>query len=638
MSKRTIGRVIALAMALVMLTASAFADTYATLRYRDEGESVKQMQLALNALGYSTNGADGKFGPTTEKAVRQFQRDNGLKVDGLAGSGTLTLLYRLQNGGAVQPGTPSGGSGSSTGSGKGLFGGNYDKMEYGSRGNRVAVLQKALNDLGYSAGKADGKFGSGTQKAVVSFQQKNRLTVDGKAGRNTLQKIESLLNSGSAPSVPDNSGNGGADNSGGVDINNGYKIPGRTLRKGYSGDDVKSVQSRLKELGYYTGSVDGNYGTGSMDAVRLFQQQHKLTADGLAGKSTYYILFSDDAEPVRSGMDSGSAGSGYRVPTRTLRDGCYGEDVESVQTRLKELGYYKGIVDGRYGSGSIEAVKAFQKQHKLTADGLAGKGTFAVLFSDNAKRADGSDITQEVPPTSGTYLTLRKGSSGDAVTRLQRELANLNYTVNTNGTYTSETVAAVKAFQQRNGLTADGIAGENTQKKLYSGNCVTGDTALPSLPEGAGKIDPPSKSEIQLLHWQRDIKPTLKSGAKFLVYDPATGLSWTLRLYSPGRHADSEPLTLTDTQVMFKAFGNQNTWNQKPVYVRLPDGRWTIGATHNVPHLSGSIKDNGFDGHLCLHFLRDMAEAEKNDPKYGVANQKTIRELWKKLSGQTLDY
>jgi hypothetical protein len=55
-----------------------------------------------------------------------------------------------------------------------------------------------------------------------------------------------------------------------------------------------------------------------------------------------------------------------------------------------------------------------------------------------------------------------------------------------------------------------------------------------------------------------------------------------------------------------------------------------------MPHMSGSIKDNGFNGHLCVHFLRDMSEARKNDPNYGVANQETIRALWKSISGQEI--
>ena len=87
---------------------------------------------------------------------------------------------------------------------------------------------------------------------------------------------------------------------------------------------------------------------------------------------------------------------------------------------------------------------------------------------------------------------------------------------------------------------------------------------------------------------------------------------------------------------MVKAFGGVHTWSQKAVYVQLPDGRWTIGSTHDNPHQSGSIKNNDFNGHLCVHFLRDMDEAQKNDPKYGVSNQQTIRTYWKKWTGEEI--
>ena len=72
--------------------------------------------------------------------------------------------------------------------------------------------------------------------------------------------------------------------------------------------------------------------------------------------------------------------------------------------------------------------------------------------------------------------------------------------------------------------------------------------------------------------------------------------------------------------------------------MKLPSGVWTIGSTHDMPHMTGNVKDNDFDGHLCVHFLRDMSEAQQNDPNYGVSNQKTIRALWKSLTGEELDY
>jgi peptidoglycan hydrolase-like protein with peptidoglycan-binding domain len=252
------------------------------------------------------------------------------------------------------------------------------------------------------------------------------------------------------------------------------------------------------------------------------------------------------------------------------------------------------------------------------------------LNSGSARRAD-----EAAPTPTPKYTKLKLNATGAAVTNLQTALANLGYTASVTGTYTTETRSAVVQFQIRNNLTADGVAGQSMQAILYSGSAKDASTPLPPLEEGAGIIDGPSISDVQLLHWYNQVKPSMKSGQNILVFDPATKRSWTLRLYALGHHADSEPLTLRDTQIMTLAFGGKTTWTPKPVFVRLPDGRWSLATTHDTPHSSESILGNGFDGHLCVHFLRDMSECIKNDPKYGVDNQNAIRDYWKKMTGIT---
>lgn len=69
----------------------------------------------------------------------------------------------------------------------------------------------------------------------------------------------------------------------------------------------------------------------------------------------------------------------------TMRSGDKGQTVRDLQTRLQELGYYDGKIDGDFGSGTKNAVKAFQRQHGLTSDGVAGPKTLTVLYSDEAK-------------------------------------------------------------------------------------------------------------------------------------------------------------------------------------------------------------------------------------------------------------
>ena len=359
----------------------------------------------------------------------------------------------------------------------------------------------------------------------------------------------------------------------------------------------------------------------------------------------------------------------------TLRYGSTGEEVRQLQQALIDLGYLGGVADGIFGNNTENAVRKFQRKNGLTADGLAGVKTRELVMS----KASGKPTPSPTPgprnspspaPTSvpdvtpvpsgklfgGNYATIRIGNRGDRVRTLQQALITLRcLSGSADGIFGKQTLNAVMAFQRSYNLTADGLAGKKTLTALE--NVLSGKltpdidptptpkvtpTPAPATPTPVPdedlnpRIDPPSVSSLQLLRWYDDVKPSVSNGQQLLIYDPSSGLSWTLRIMSRGRHCDSEPLTARDTRTMVKAFGGVNTWNQKPVYVRLPDGRWTIGSTHDMPHDSGSIKNNDFNGHLCVHFLRPMEEAKKNDPNYGVANQETIRAFWKKLTGQEI--
>ena len=350
----------------------------------------------------------------------------------------------------------------------------------------------------------------------------------------------------------------------------------------------------------------------------------------------------------------------------TLYNGCKGDEVRELQDALIRLGYLKGTADGVFGNNTENAVRKFQKKNKLVSDGIAGKKTLSIILSqaENSGSAQGesgkaADTSQKNSSSSSAgslfgsnYTSLRRGSKGDRVKVMQQALISLGYlSGSADGVFGNKTRNAVISFQKKAKLTADGIAGKKTLSALeiaVSGNKnKASETPAPDVtpvPDDNKvqngdlneKITGPSSSSVQLLHWFNSVKPSLSNGQKLLVYDPSSGYSWTLRILARGRHCDAEPLTARDTRTMVAAFGGVNTWNQKAVYVRLPDGRWSLASTHDMPHDSGTIKDNDFNGHLCVHFLRDMDEAQKNDPDYGVSNQKTIRSWWKKLTGEDI--
>lgn len=498
----------------------------------------------------------------------------------------------------------------------------YTTLEFGSRGSDVLQLQKALLELGFNPNGTDGKFGRGTETAVKAYQAARGLEVDGKAGTLTLTML-----------YGETSGESGT-------ITTPVTTNPNTLKYGDSGSRVTELQTALVKLGYNTNGVDGRFGAGTQRAVISFQKDNGLEADGLAGTKTLELLY---AKANGSGSSSGSSSGTSTGLTRTLRRGYTGDDVIAVQERLKELGYYTGSIDGVYGSGSIAAATAFQKNNGLKVDGLTGQSTYAALFSSSAVAAGSSSSSgSSSSGSSSTYVKLQSGDKGTEVKKLQQALKDLGYDVSADGTYGPITVAAVIAFQKLNGLDDDGIAGAKTQTVLYSGNAKRYDSSGGSSSGGSssgstGTTVAPNGATIQLLHWFDDVKPTLKNGQNLIAYDPDTGISWTLRIMSRGNHADVEPLTAADTAAMFQAFGNKESWGPKVVYIKLPDGRWSIASTHNVAHGSQTISDNNFDGQNCVHFLRDMDECKQNDPDYGVQNQEAIRKAWKKLTGITVN-
>ena len=129
----------------------------------------------------------------------------------------------------------------------------------------------------------------------------------------------------------------------------------------------------------------------------------------------------------------------------------HSEVVLACQERLKELGYLTTTPDGAFGQDTIVAVKQFQARNDLVVDGYLGPSTRMLLESGDAR-------------PNGMML----GEEGDAITRVQELLSKYGYlsSANVTGYYGEITENAVRNFQSRNGLTADGLVGVQTMAKL----------------------------------------------------------------------------------------------------------------------------------------------------------------------------
>ena len=94
------------------------------------------------------------------------------------------------------------------------------------------------------------------------------------------------------------------------------------------------------------------------------------------------------------------------VQTAVLKQGASGGEVKELQRRLKNWGYYSGAVDGIYGKGTVEAVKAFQKKNGLTADGIAGIETYKALgMNESVKVLEGNKGGTQSATTNSNYTS-----------------------------------------------------------------------------------------------------------------------------------------------------------------------------------------------------------------------------------------
>ena len=314
------------------------------------------------------------------------------------------------------------------------------------------------------------------------------------------------------------------------------------------------------------------------------------------GKYTGYV-YKTYVSVTKTASSSSSSSSATR-----LEKGSTGSDVKDLQTKLKKLGYYDAYVDGDYGDTTVAAVKAFQKKYNLTADGVAGSETLKKL--DSAYKNADSDKDDG---------SLRKGATGTAVKTLQTNLKKLGfYTAYVDGSFGSTTESAVKAFQKKYGLTADGVAGSATLKKIES--------AVASASSG--------KITTERLDWFNGGKYVIPNGAVFQIKDVSTGLIFSARRQSGGNHMDAEPLTAEDTAILKKINGGSFSWRRRAVLVKY-NGHVYAASIYSEPHGTNTILDNNFDGQFCLHFYGSKTHGtDRVDADHQKCVEQAMKATW----------
>ncbi|MBV6624221.1 MAG: peptidoglycan-binding protein [Rivularia sp. (in: Bacteria)] len=416
-----------LSITLTLLFFNIIGQALAVEKYGNKGSEITNIQTCLKQLGYFNSSTTGYYGSITKNAVIKFQKDNGLAIDGIVGSDTQK---KLQSRCLTQSSTNNQTN-------------QAQILKLGSRNQAVKKLQQDLKQLNYFVSNPSGYFGPITKDAVIKFQKDNNLTVDGIAGSTTFSALKQSLSK---------------------DTNDGIGGEKFSIRLGSRGAEVASLQKRLQRLNYFKGKITGYFGPYTRDVTIRFQKDRGLTADGIVGAKTQQAIDRaiqqlKSAKPPSNKILPLAIGTCSNGKCPILRFGDKNRYVAYVQTRLRQWGYFKSNPNGNYDSKTVEAVKRFQRDNKLLADGAVGPQTWQRIETPRKPKVKISNKCNKP--------VLQRGDNNDCVILVQRILRELGYFKNNPTSYFGNTTwEAVKKFQLDNELPPNGIVDSQTWKTL----------------------------------------------------------------------------------------------------------------------------------------------------------------------------
>ena len=248
-----------------MLQAYLFSDdfqvTRGDLRTGDAGDAVSRVQTRLSRLGYTTDPADGTYAGGTARAVRIFQYYSGLDQTGIADRATQQRLFSAD---AKAP--------------------DNAMLTVGSSGEDVSKLQKRLRVLGFASIAVDGGNGESTKSGVENLQTYMREMEGDAVAASAGGELTVEVNGVADPLLLDDF------------YSERFPAIPADMSSGATGRDVVRLQRRLTTLEYYTSALDGQYGSGTAEAVSEFQKRNGLAQTGSADHATLAALFNENAK------------------------------------------------------------------------------------------------------------------------------------------------------------------------------------------------------------------------------------------------------------------------------------------------------------------------------------------------------
>ena len=132
------------------------------------------------------------------------------------------------------------------------------------------------------------------------------------------------------------------------------------LRTGDRGNAVVRLQTQLRNLGFYQGTIDGDFGAGTEAAVIQFQRSQNLTPDGVVGPQTAAAL-----DRLASSLPNPNTPNDPNAPTGSTLPRGDRFSVLELQRRLRDRGFYQGEIDGVAGAQTRNAIRAAQREYGL---------------------------------------------------------------------------------------------------------------------------------------------------------------------------------------------------------------------------------------------------------------------------------
>ncbi|MGF2037600.1 MAG: peptidoglycan-binding domain-containing protein [Nostoc sp. CmiVER01] len=336
-----------LSVALITGFLSIAGQALALQKIGSNGPEVSSSQRCLKKLGYFNGPVSGKFASLTQNAVIKFQQANRIPADGVVGASTQRALQE-----ACQSRTSS----------RNTSSGQYPVLSQGKTGTAVIRLQQRLRQLGYLNANPTGNFGPMTRNAVIAFQRNYRISANGIVNQQTWNAL--LGSSG---------------------------IPGRSK---LSTQQVKELQVRLRQLGYFNTAATGNIGPLTREAVTRFQQNYRLPVDGMA-----------NAQVLEAVRRASTGGYTTQQPGRSyLTVGDQGDNVRLVQERLSQLGFSNTNPDGFFSDYTRQSVIAFQQSSRLNSTGNVDWQTWEALGLNNSNASNYTETNGYVFSSNNDYV------------------------------------------------------------------------------------------------------------------------------------------------------------------------------------------------------------------------------------------